>query len=163
MKYILNTGRYAVSFKITKSNGKLNREVKIELDRRRIFTDTGNIATTGITAIADEDFELLEKNDAFAKMLKDEKSGLRIISESEAVGKPDKQASELIAENKDLKKKIKELEKAQGNTDAEAMKQLADENATLKAQLEALKATQPATEDENKASEKTDEAKDEGF
>ena len=69
MKYILNEGRYAHSFIIEKANGNLKREVKIELDRRRRYTDTGNIATTGITAIEDEDFELLQKNGAFAQLV----------------------------------------------------------------------------------------------
>ena len=42
MKFIRNTGRYAIAFTIVKND----RIVKIELDRRRLFIDTGNIATT---------------------------------------------------------------------------------------------------------------------
>ena len=57
MKYIKNTGRYAIAFPITKNN----REVKIELDRRRLYTDTGNIATTGITPVEEEDLKELKK------------------------------------------------------------------------------------------------------
>ena len=52
---IKNTGRYALAFTINK-NGK---EVSIEFDKRRLYLDTGNIATTGITEVSDEDFELL--------------------------------------------------------------------------------------------------------
>ena len=62
---IKNTGRYALAFTINK-NGK---EVNIEFDKRRLYLDTGNIATTGITEISDEDFELLKKNKEFMKAL----------------------------------------------------------------------------------------------
>ncbi len=150
MKYISNTGRYARAYEIEKGGQKLN----IILERRRLFRDTGNVAMTGITAVEDEDYELLKKNKAFMRDFKDEDFGLALIDESEARGEPDPQAKEVIKENKELKKKIKELEKAQENPDAKAMKDLADENASLKAQLEALltkdkgEATKPADEDE---------------
>ena len=62
---IKNTGRYALAFTINK-NGK---EVSIEFDKRRLYLDTGNIATTGITEVSDEDFELLKKNKEFVKAL----------------------------------------------------------------------------------------------
>ena len=62
---IKNTGRYALAFTINK-NGK---EVNIEFDKRRLYLDTGNIATTGITEVSDEDFELLKKNKEFVKAL----------------------------------------------------------------------------------------------
>ena len=35
--------------------------MKVEFDRQRIYMDTGNIATTGITAIADDVFEALQE------------------------------------------------------------------------------------------------------
>ena len=62
---IKNTGRYALAFTINK-NGK---EINIEFDKRRLYLDTGNIATTGITEVSDEDFELLKKNKEFVKAL----------------------------------------------------------------------------------------------
>ena len=154
MKYILNEGRYARAFIIEKANGNLKREVKIELDRRRRYTDTGNIATTGITAIEDEDYALLEKNEAFAKMLKDKHSGLSLVDESMVTGEVDKQASELAKENKELKKQLAEAKKqAEKNEDAEAVQKIKDENAKLKAQLESL----------TKKDKKAEKAEDEGF
>lgn len=162
MKYILNTGRYALSFEIEKGGLKKT----IVLDRRRLYTDTGNVATTGITAIEDEDYELLKKLPIFKKRFADESCGLSEIDEERAMGKSDPQANEVIKENKELKKKIKELEKAQGNPDAKAMKDLEKENATLKAQLEALtkKNEAPATEapEAPEASDKKAD-EDEGF
>ena len=143
MKYILNTGRYARGFTIVKPNGKLNREVKITLDRRKLYTDTGNVATTGITAISDEDFELLQKNEAFAQMFKDESNGLSLVDESMVTGETDKRASELEEENRKLREELAEAKakakkKSDKNEDAEAIQLIKDENAKLKAQLEGL-------------------------
>lgn len=164
MKYILNTGRYSRGFTIEKPNGKLKREIKIVLDRRRLYTDTGNVAVTGITAIEDEDFELLQKNEAFVQMFKDERNGLTLVDESMVTGKTDKRASELEEENKKLRKELAEAKKqSDKNKDAEAVKKLEDENASLKAQLEALtkKNEAPAVDSEEASDEKADE--DEGF
>ena len=159
MKYILNEGRYAHSFIIEKANGNLKREVKIELDRRRRYTDTGNIATTGITAIEDEDFELLQKNGAFAQMFKDKNSGLSLVDESMVTGGADKRASELAEENKKLKEQLAQAKKqSEGNEDAKAVQAIKDENAKLKAQLESL--TKKGKKEEKAEAEK---AEDEGF
>ena len=164
MKYILNAGRYALSFEIEKGGLKKT----IVLDRRRLYNDTGNVATTGVTAIEDDDYKILSELEIFKKRFADKSCALSLIDEEQAMGKSDPQANEVIKENKELKKKIKELEKAQENPDAKAMKDLADENATLKAQLEALtkgKDGAPAEDStkasEEKADEKSDE--DEGF
>ena len=141
MKYILNTGRYALSFEIEKGGLKKT----IVLDRRRLYTDTGNVATTGVTAIEDEDYKILEKLPIFKKRFADKSCALSLIDEEQAMGKPDPQASKLAEENKKLREEKKALEKAvKESKDAKAMKDLADENASLKAQLEALK---QATED----------------
>lgn len=163
MKYILNAGRYTRGFTIEKPNGKLKREVKIVLDRRRLYTDTGNVAVTGITAIEDEDFELLQKNEAFVQMFKDERNGLTLVDESMVTGETDKRASELEEENKKLRKELAEAKKqSDKNKDAEAVKKLEDENASLKAQLEALtKDKAPAEDPKETSDEKADE--DEGF
>lgn len=161
MKYILNTGRYALSFEIEKGGLKKT----IVLDRRRLYNDTGNVATTGVTAIEDDDYELLSNLEIFKKRFADKSCALSLIDEEQAMGKPDPQASKLAEENKKLKAELKKAkEEAKQAGDAEAMKTLADENASLKAQLEALtkgKGEAP-TEDPTKASDKkTDE--DEGF
>ena len=158
MKYILNTGRYARGFTIEKPNGKLKREIKIILNRRRLYTDTGNVATTGITAISDEDFELLQKNEAFAQMFKDESNGLTLVDESMVTGETDKRASELEEENRKLREELaKAKKKSDKNEDAEAVQKIKDENDKLKAQLESL------TEDKKVDAEAEKADEDEGF
>ena len=162
MKYILNTGRYALSFEIEKNGLKKT----IVLDRRRLYTDTGNVATTGITAIEDEDYELLEKLPIFKKRFDDESCGLSEIDEEKAMGKPDPQASKLAEENKKLKEELKKAkDEAKKAGDAEAVKALEDENATLKAQLEALTKQNEAPATDTEAPEASDEKadEDEGF
>ena len=160
MKYILNTGRYALSFEIKKGGLKKT----IVLDRRRLYTDTGNVATTGVTAIEDEDYEILKKLPIFKKRFEDKSFALSEVDEEKAMGKPDPQASKLAEENKKLKEDLKKAQKAvEDSKDAKVMKTLADENATLKAQLEALK---QATEDVPAPAEASDDNKadeDEGF
>ena len=159
MKYILNTGRYARGFTIEKENGKFKREVKITLERRRLYTDTGNVAFSGITAIEDEDFELLQKNEAFMQMFKDEKNGLTLVDESMVTGETDKRASELEEENKKLRAELAEAKKqADKNEDAEAVQKIKDENAKLKAQLEALNSKKGKEEVKEEVKEE-----DEGF
>ena len=160
MKYILNTGRYALSFEIVKGGLKKT----IVLDRRRLYNDTGNVATTGVTAIEDDDYKLLEELPIFKKRFADKSCALSLIDEEQAMGKPDPQASKLAEENKKLKedlKKAKEEAKKAGN--AEAVKKLEDENASLKAQLEALtkKNEAPAETSTEASDDKEDE--DEGF
>ena len=164
MKYILNTGRYALSFEIKK--GSLKKT--IVLDRRRLYNDTGNVATTGVTAIEDEDYAILEKLPIFKKRFADKSCALSLIDEEQAMGKPDPQASKLAEENKKLAEKNKKLEEAvKKSKDAKAMKDLVEERDSLKAQLEALKKTDvkvdaEATETaEDAGAEKADE--DEGF
>lgn len=162
MKYILNEGRYALSFEIEKGGLKKT----IVLDRRRLYNDTGNVATTGVTAIEDDDYKLLSELEIFKKRFADKSCALSLIDEEQAMGKPDPQASKLAEENKKLKEELKkakdEAKKAGGDT--EAVKKLADENASLKAQLEALtkdKNKAPAEDPKKASDEKADE--DEGF
>lgn len=162
MKYILNTGRYALSFEIEKNGLKKT----IVLDRRRLYNDTGNVATTGVTAIEDDDYEILKKLPIFKKRFADKSFGLSEIEEEQAIGKPDPQASKLAEENKKLKEELKKAkEEVKKAGDADAVKALEDENATLKAQLEALTKQNeaPATDTEapEASTEKADE--DEGF
>ena len=165
MKYILNTGRYTRGFTIVKPNGKLNREVKITLDRRRLYNDTGNVAVSGITAISDEDYELLQKNEAFVQMFKDESNGLSLVDESMVTGETDKRASELEEENKKLREELAKAKKqSDKNEDAEAVQKIKDENAKLKAQLEALNGKKDKEADKADKADKADEkAEDEGF
>ena len=83
MKYILNTGRYAVSFDIVKNGLKKT----IVLERRRLYNDTGNVAVTGVTAIEDDDYKLLTALPIFKKRFEDKAFGLSEINEDMLIGK----------------------------------------------------------------------------
>ena len=147
MKHIKNTGRYAISFEVMQGNFTK----KIILDKRRIYMDTGNVATTGITAVSDEDYAKLEEIKEFKKLV--EKGELALASESELtsnVEAKDKEIAELKAklkkaENKDVKKELEAKD---------------NEIASLKAQLEA-KGKEEIKDTE--ASEAPEAPEDEGF
>ena len=133
---IKNTGRYALAFTIHK-NGK---DVVIEFDRRRLYLDTGNVATSGITEVSDEDFELLKKNKQFVKAMETETFSEVTAEElastavdSEALAAKDAEIAALKAEldkKAPTKKELKEKDEALAAKD--------EEINTLKAQLEAL-------------------------
>ena len=133
---IKNTGRYALAFTINK-NGK---EVNIEFDRRRLYLDTGNVATSGITEVSDEDFELLKKNKQFVKALETETFSevtaeelASTVADSEALAAKDAEIAALkaeLAKKAPAKKELKEKDEALAAKD--------EEINTLKAQLEAL-------------------------
>ena len=165
MKYIQNTGRYALSFDIVKNGLKKT----IVLDRRRLYSDTGNVATTGVTAIEDDDYKLLCELEIFKKRFADKSCSLAEIDEEQAMGKPDPQASKLAEENKKLKADLKKAQEAvKVSKDAKAMQDLADENAKLKAQLENLTkdkkvdAEEKAEDAEEKAEDAEEKAEDAG-
>ena len=152
MKYILNTGRYAIAFTIVK-NG---REVKIPLDVKRLYRDTGNIATSGITPVEDEDLEELKKQSRFNKMI--EKGELTLLDEKDVKSPEENKISKLEEENAKLRE---ELEKAENTGDKEIKKENKDlkkENADLKARLEALSGKK--ADEDKPADEAEDEAED---
>lgn len=131
--YVRNNGRYAISFEITSSNGKTK---KIALDRRRIFLDTGNVATTGITEVAEEDLEALKKFPRFNKLL--ESKELEVLTKSQ-LSTEDTDKEELVKENKKLQEEIKKLkENKKADKEDKALKEKDEEIASLKAKLEAL-------------------------
>ena len=133
---IKNTGRYALAFTIHK-NGK---DVAVEFDRRRLYLDTGNVATSGITEVSDEDFELLKKNKQFVKALETETFSevtaeelASTAADSEALVAKDAEIAALkaeLAKKAPTKKELKEKDEALAAKD--------EEINTLKAQLEAL-------------------------
>lgn len=131
MKYIQNKGRYALSFKISVKGRPLN----IELDKRRIYQDTGNIATTGITELEEDVYAELAKNKSFKSLL--EKGKLELIDEKELKASTPATDEALVKENKKL---VKEAEKAvKAKEEAEAQLSAKDKEINdLKAQLEAL-------------------------
>ena len=153
---IKNTGRYALAFTIHK-NGK---DVVVEFDRRRLYLDTGNVATSGITEVSDEDFELLKKNKQFVKAMETETFSevtaeelASTTADSEALAAKDAEIAALKAElgkKAPTKKELKEKDEALAAKD--------EEINTLKAQLEAL----IKDKDESDVSE-TDVSETDGF
>ena len=132
MKYVFNKGRYALSFEI-KVKGQ---EKKVAFDRKRIYLDTGNVATSGITEVEDDIYEILLENKRFKKLIE---SGEFELTEASKVEATEKVNEELEKENEELKKKLKKAEKGEDKKEAEkAMKAKDDEINSLKAQLEAL-------------------------
>ena len=155
MKYIKNTGRIALAFTIVK-NG---REVKLSLDRRRLFRDSGNIATDGITPIEEEDIKELKKQKLFNDFLK--KGDLEILNEEDVKSPEESKLSQLEDENKELRAKLEEASKNE-KPDVKKLKDenkvLGDENATLKAQLEALTKEKEASDDNKADADEVDTA-----
>ena len=133
MKHVYNGGRYGVAFEVVVGG----KERKVEFDRKRLFLDTGNIATSGITSIDDDVYEALKKdNKRFQKMIK---SGELKLVDEKALKGTSEEASALAEENKQLKKQLAEVNKQ--STSKEVKKQLDDKDneiKNLKAQLEAL-------------------------
>lgn len=133
MIYVKNNLDYAVMFKAVK-NG---REVKFDFGCCRIYKDTGNIATTGVTPISEEDFKLLyETHKPFKNHI--DKGYLEKTKTSGATSVANKMTA-LEKENEALKAQLAEKTKEASTATSEETKKLADENASLKAELEALK------------------------
>ena len=136
MKYVANNGRYGVAFEVTFNN----RPMKIEFDRKRVFLDTGNIATSGITTVEDELYNILLTNKRFKKMI--DEGELKLVDEKALKGTSE-ELDVLKAENEALKVQLKEAEKknSKPKEDKETNKELKAKDAeikSLKAQLEAL-------------------------
>lgn len=138
MKYVSNTGRYGVAFEVT-FNG---RPMKVEFDRKRLFLDTGNIATSGITSVEDELYDVLLTNKRFKKMIDAEE--LKLVDEKALKGTSE-ELDVLKAENEALKAQLEKAGKSSTAKDdkkvKEALKAKDDEIKNLKAQLEALNKT----------------------
>ena len=149
MKYIQNNGRYAYSFEVIVKD----RAKKIILDRRRIYLDTGNVATTGITEIDEEVLEALKGNAKFNAFMQ---SGELELTEPSELETTEKKAEALEAENKELRKKLEEAEKGSKDKDIESALEEKDKQITsLKAKLEALS--------KNNKKEKSKKDETEGF
>lgn len=153
MLYIKNNVKYPLAFNIVK-NGK---EEKIVFDCLRIFQDTGNIATTGVTPISEEDFDELYK----VKVFKDhiDKGLLVKTKKAGATAVADKMDS-LEKENKVLKEQLAKKTKEASTATNDELEKTKEENATLKKQLEALK-KEKKKENKDKDKDKVDET--EGF
>lgn len=134
MKYILNTGRYALGFTL-ETDGGFPR--KFEFDRQRFYKDTGNLATTGITEVEDDDFKSLEKIAEFKKMF--ENGTFKEVEKPVSVDESRAKLAAQTAEIENLKKQLASAEKPDVKKLKEESKQKDTEIANLKAQLEALK------------------------
>ena len=151
MKYVSNTGRYGVAFEVI-FNG---RPMTVEFDRKRVFLDTGNIATSGITKVEDELYDVLITNKRFKKMI--DKGELKLVEEKDLKGTSE-ELDVIKAENEALKAQLEKAGK-EGNTakaDKETKKELKakdDEIKSLKAQLEALTKDKKAEADKDEKAE----------
>ena len=137
MKYFKNNKSYALAFR--KGEG-VNGEL-FEFDCLRVYTDTGNIATTGITQVSEEDLEELKKNKMFLRALEDKE--LEEVDEKEVRSDADK----VKAKDEEIKALKAQLKKAEGGEAVEELEKAKKENKakddeikSLKAQLEGLKA-----------------------
>jgi hypothetical protein len=134
MLYIKNNRKYAVAFTVTRDN----KPKRYSFDCMRVYSDTGNIATTGVTEIAESDLEWLKKNCLQCKAMLD--SGDLALTSAPVKDVVDTAKVEKVEkENKVLKAKA---DKAESENKA-----LADENADLKKQLEALKKSKKSKAD----------------
>ena len=151
MKYVSNTGRYGVAFEVT-FNG---RPMKVEFDRKRVYLDTGNIATSGITTVEDELYDVLLTNKRFKKMI--DEGELKLVDEKALKGTSE-ELDVLKAENEALKAQLEKAGKKDNTAkeDKETKKELKakdDEIKSLKAQLEALTKDKKAEADKDEKAE----------
>lgn len=154
MLYIKNKMKYPVLFKTVKND----REESFVFDCRRVYKDTGNIVTTGVTPISEEDYKRLYEN---SKVFKDhiDKDYLAITKESGVTESANKMTA-LEKENEALKKQL--AEKEASTASSEELEKTRAENESLKAQLEALKkGADDEKEEDKKEEDKVDES--EGF
>lgn len=141
MKYIKNNGRYALAFTFMKDG----RETKVAFDKRRVYLDTGNIATSGITEVEDEILNELKKQKRFYALLETKE-----FEEVDGYGISDTNNTYELLRAKDAEiKKLKAELKSKKEVKADTAKKDEEVNSR-KAELEALKAkkdTKDETED----------------
>lgn len=133
MLYIKNKMQYAVKFKVEKEN-KIQEFV---FDCKRIYRDTGNIATTGVTPISEKDFKLLYDEVEIFKKLFD--SGKLVKTKESGATQVANKIDSLEKENEVLKKELEKQKEVNAKTFNEDVIKLQEENASMKAELEALK------------------------
>lgn len=140
--FIRNTGTYALTFNFPIRG----TDRKFTFDCLRIYTDTGNIATSGITEISEADYqELLTK----CRVFKDHvDKGILVLTDNPKVTRETVQIDNLVKENTNLKTQLKagKKESVKNNTEKATLKK---ENESLKAQLESLKKSVTAKKDKD--------------
>lgn len=145
MKYIKNNSDKDLLFKAKKGN----LEVEFVFPCFTVFTDTGNVASTGVTEISEEDYNLLLADNRMFKSFVDK--GIFTESKKDVTPKAADTMKAMQKENEKLKKDLlkaqKEAEEAtkkaketSRNGESENLKKLKEENKSLKELLEALAA-----------------------
>lgn len=132
MIYIKNNLRYAVSF----GGVKHSKDFRVMFDCLRIYSDTGNIATTGVTAIEDVDYEILYSTSKDFKYAMDNGSLEKTVEGALSVAN---KFDAIAKENEELKAKLAEKTKAAATATSKELTAANKEIKSLKAQLEALK------------------------
>ncbi len=151
MIYIKNNRDYACTLKI----GSGSAERVFTFDCKRIYQDTGNIATTGVTPIDEADFEMLYKDCKQFKALVDK--GDFVKTKKSGATEAANQIDTLAKENELLKKQLEEKTKEASLASSKELEEAKVENAKLKAQLEALAKgtkTEDKSEDESEVDDK---------
>lgn len=131
MIYLKNTLPYILTVEIPTENGYGK---KITFNCYRLYTDTGNVASTGVTELSDADFEALQKIPAFQKVMASGQLVKTVKPEDTAMV-----LQSVQVENKQLKQEAEKKE-AEVKKISETAKALENENASLKEQLAALRA-----------------------
>ena len=151
MLYIKNNRDYACTLKV----GSGSAERTFTFDCKRIYQDTGNIATTGVTPIDEADFEMLYRDCKQFKALVDR--GDFSKTKKSGVTEAANQMDALAKENELLKKQLEEKTKEASLASSKELEEAKVENAKLKAQLEALAKgtkTEDKSEDESEVDDK---------
>ena len=151
MLYIKNNRDYACTLKV----GSGSAERTFTFDCKRIYQDTGNIATTGVTPIDEADFEMLYRDCKQFKALVDR--GDFSKTKKSGVTEAANQMDALAKENELLKKQLEEKTKEASLASSKELEEAKVENAKLKAQLEALTKgtkTEDKSEDESEVDDK---------
>ena len=145
MLYIKNNRDYACTLKI----GSGSAERTFTFDCKRIYQDTGNIATTGVTPIDEADFEMLYKDCKQFRALVDK--GDFVKTKKSGATEAANQMDALAKENEQLKKQLEEKTKEASLASSKELEEAKAENTKLKAQLEALAKDAKKDESEDKA------------
>lgn len=152
MFYIKNNRDYACTLKV----GSGSAERTFTFDCKRIYQDTGNIVTTGVTPIDESDFEMLYRDCKQFRALVDK--GDFVKTKKSGATEAANQMDALAKENELLKKQLEEKTKEASLATSKELEETKAENEKLKAQLEAL----AKGEDKNESEVKDEsEAKDE--
>ena len=128
MKYIKNKLDFSIKFAVGNKT--------FVFDCFRVYSDTGNVATTGVTPVEESVFNDLYANCKQFKAFLD--SGKLALTTKDAANEVAGTIDSLQKENEKLKAALEEKKKEAALAESEKTKKLEKENATLKEQLEAL-------------------------